>query len=259
MLSQPLKTKSSPAARQPNPSNPFELMNCLLAPTISLALAALLTSAGVAQAQVRVSGGPLLGLTMSSSRYTLGRGYANTSKARYRPGVEAGLVGAYEEGHIALQQAILFCQEGYNILNEYPGGTAGYTSSENNVRLDYLKFPFNIIYMPSTAGQGIRVFAGGYASFLLGGSQEVSGPVNAKLEVVASNEYLGPGQYYSRTVDAGLQAGVGYRTNALLIQASYSQGLRDTYVGSMNIGIFETSSYNRSLHFSVAYLFSSPK
>jgi hypothetical protein len=223
----------------------------------SLALAALLTSAEVAQAQVRVSGGPLLGLTLSSSRYSLGAGYANTSEAHYRPGVAAGVVGSFEVEHVGLQPAILFCQEGYNILNEYPGGTGGYTSGKSNVRLDYLKIPLSFVYMPSSTGQGLRVFAGGYASFLVGGSQELSGPVNGKRDVVASNNYQGAGSYYSRPLDAGLQAGVGYRLQALLLQATYSHGLRDTYVGSMNIGIFESSSYNQSFHFSAAYLFTS--
>jgi hypothetical protein len=112
--------------------------------------------------------------------------------------------------------------------------------------------------MPGAAGQGIRLFAGGYASFLLGGSQEVSGTaLNLKRKVVASNDYQGPGSYYSRSVDAGLQAGVGYRLNDVLVQATYSQGLRDTYVDLMNVGLFAGSSYNRSFHLSVAYLFSS--
>lgn len=227
-------------------------MRCLLAP-FSLVLATLLASAGVAQAQVRVSGGPLLGLTVSSSRNTRGPGYLGTSEARYRLGFEAGLTGSFEVGHIALQPAALFCQEGYNIHNEYSGST-----TDNNVRLDYLKLPLSLVYMPGAAGQGIRLFAGGYASFLLGGSQEVSGTaLNLKRKVVASNDYQGPGSYYSRSVDAGLQAGVGYRLNAVLVQATYSQGLRDTYVDLMNVGLFAGSSYNRSFHLSVAYLFSS--
>jgi hypothetical protein len=243
------------AARQLHPP---ELMNYLPSPRTSLVLAALLASSGVAQAQVRVSGGPLLGLTVSSSRYTLGSGYVSTSEAHYRAGFEAGVVGSFEVGHVALQPAILYSQAGYDIVNQYPGGTGGYTSGKNNVRLDYLKIPLNLVYMPSSAGHGFRVFAGGYTSFLLGGNQEVSGIVSAKREVVASNEYQGPGKYYSRIIDAGLQAGIGYRINPLLVQATYSQGLRDTYVDSMNIGIFTSSSYNRSFHLSVAYLFSSP-
>jgi hypothetical protein len=215
----------------------------------------LLTSA--AQAQVRFSGGPLLGLSVATADFTLGSGFLNTSEARYRAGFEGGLSGSLEVSHFALQPAVLFCQEGYVIRNTYNA-----VSTDNDMRLDYVKLPLSLAYMPLATGQGIRVFAGGYVSFLQGGKQTLSSQNSTQTrEVIAGDEYQATastaGKCFSRSVDTGLQAGLGYRVQSLLVQASYSYGLRNVNVSAPpNVGPFESTAYNRSLHLSLAYLFS---
>jgi hypothetical protein len=214
--------------------------------------------ASAAQAQVRFSGGPLLGLTVATAHYTLGSGFLNTSEARYRAGFEAGISGSLELGHFALQPAVLFSQEGYVIRN-----TTNASSIDNNMRLDYVKLPLSLAYMPSASGQGIRVFAGAYASFLQGGKQTLSSQnSNQTRDIIAGDEYQATtstaGKSFSRSVDTGLQAGLGYRFQSLLVQASYSYGLRNVDVSAPpNKGQFESTAYNRSLHLSLAYLFGS--
>jgi hypothetical protein len=62
---------------------------------------------------------------------------------------------------------------------------------------------------------------------------------------------------FARRFDAGLQGGVGYRYQALLLELGYSLGLRDVAARYTYNGIPVSSSpyYNRAFQASLSYLF----
>ena len=66
--------------------------------------------------------------------------------------------------------------------------------------------------------------------------------------------YSGPA---SRRFDAGLQAGVGFRYDGLVLQAQYSLGLTTTRPNFTNQGAATNNieAYNRGFQVSVGYLF----
>ncbi|AWM32190.1 outer membrane beta-barrel protein [Hymenobacter nivis] len=219
-----------------------------------------LLGATAARAQIRFSGGPLAGLTVATAHFTRPSSASGTSSDLYRMGFAAGLTGAVESGHFALVPSALYCQEGFHTHQE----DSGSFSSENNVRLDYLKFPLNLTYCLRATGQGPRVFAGGYVSFLQGGRQSLAVQVGANSSggaerpVVAGDTFVGgSGNYYAHSTDAGLQGGLGYLAGGVLVQASYSVGRRNIAADQYPAGGAAANGtlYNRSFQVAVAYLF----
>jgi hypothetical protein len=134
-------------------------------------------------------------------------------------------------GHLAIQPAVQFAQKGYDQVATYSLVTS------SRIRLNYLAIPVNLAYTQHRDGQGAQVFAGPYQGVLLGGNYSsvtmyppaILLPDIAKEGKVAAAESYTPSStdtnFYSRRVDAGLQFGLGYRYQGLLLQAAYSLGL----------------------------------
>lgn len=226
--------------------------------------------AGTAQAQATFHVGPRVGLSVASAHF------ADTYQASYssRSGVEAGLTGSLQVGHFALQPSVLFSQKGYR--NSYalryidpPIPTEPGTVDEA-VRLNYLTLPLNLAFTLGRAGQGLQVFGGPYVGLLLGGNYTTrihegsyypGGSSNDREQVrqmQAGSVVANPSSdnAYSQCFDVGLQAGLGYRFNGVLVQASYGVGLRNLAVQyEINAYIYNpTAYYNRSFQLSLSYL-----
>lgn len=217
--------------------------------------AASLLLASTAQAQTTFSIGPRVGLNVSNARFP------DTNQPTYpsRLGLEAGLTSTVQFGHFAVQPSLLFSQKGYR--------TSGFTQSfdmmiatEEDYRLNYLTLPVNLAYTLGRDGQGLQVFGGPYASLLLGGSyaqrrsgfdQEYTGKVKP------DNTAADADNRYARRIDAGLQAGLGYRLKGFQLQASYSLGLRTIAVPyqAFDGQVYQSSAYyNRAFQVSLSYL-----
>ena len=136
------------------------------------------------------------------------------------------------------------------------------------MRLNYVTIPVNLAYAQRPDGRGLQVFAGPYIGVLTGGNYEhqfmpVDPLVGASPVIGGSVSAAGQSgttrTAHSQRVDAGLQAGLGYRAGSLLVQATYSLGLRDVGVGPDGYGPFNivSPSYNNHVfQISLAYLFS---
>jgi hypothetical protein len=198
----------------------------------------------------------------------------------HRTGWEAGLQGSLQLGHFALQPAILYSQHGFGLEESYGAAslTGVPTVINERYRLNYLTVPLNLAYTSQANGQGWQVFGGAYVGLLLGGSYSVDNkyamfpagysPEQRSGRVVAQDAHTttyGPNfvnstNFYSRHLDAGLQAGIGYRIGGALLQLSYSLGLRN--LGTTQIYDYGTSRYtseglayrNRALQASLTYL-----
>lgn len=183
-------------------------------------------------------------------------------------------------GHFALQSAILYSQQGFGLEESYGASTlTGIPTVINErYRLNYLTVPLNLAYTSQANGQGWQVFGGAYLGILLGGSysfdnkyamfpygyasDQRSGRVVAQdTHNTTYGPYFVPStDIYSRHLDAGLQAGIGYRIGGALLQLSYSLGLRN--LGATQVYDYGTSRYtyegaayrNRTLRASLTYL-----
>lgn len=223
-------------------------------------LAASLLLTATAHAQTTFSFGPRLGLNASTAHFT----YIETST---HVGFEAGLTGNLQVGHFAVQPSLLFSQKGYQAR----GGLVSFDTPityEETVRLNYLTLPLNLAYSLGKAGQGLQVFAGPYLGLLVGGNyrrQVHSGGYLGGPDY--DSEYSGkvkPGEVfsvtdnrYSQRLDAGLQAGLGYRWQGWQVQAGYSLGLRNlasSFQAYDGTRYREAANYNRAFQVSLSYL-----
>lgn len=228
----------------------------------------LLLLAGTAQAQATFSIGPALGGCVSTQH--------NASQAitfRYHLDWLAGAQASVDWSKFAVQPALLFSQKGYKYdyvasyqdANNLPLGDA---TIHNNIRQSYLTLPVNFVFAPQGVKKGPQLFAGPYASILLGARNVHTDTNNLPTAttvtdhlVVVESLSIYSNQLGFRRFDAGLQGGVGYRYEAWLLQASYSLGLRNTapnytYVGTLAGG---PGNYTRAFQLSAAYLLSQAK
>lgn len=215
----------------------------------------------VAQVSFRV--GPQIGLNISTAHFDES---ANSSLS-YKAGIEAGLLGSLQYKHFAFRPAVLFSQKGYKIeITTVASGNVPVSYGTSNVRLNYLTVPFNFAYSAREDGQGFQAFAGPYMGFLLGGhfhstyqfgSSPSVGEYDGKVIAGDDTPATATGnEYYSKRLDTGLQGGIGYCYHGILLQASYSLGLRDL---SATIPVVPNASragipyYNRVFQVSIGY------
>lgn len=232
------------------------------ASTPALLVAGLLLAAG-AQAQTSFSIGPRVGLYASTIHYS---DDASSSPTSWRTGFEAGLTSNVQFGHFALQPSVLFTQRGYGTHGSLPSLDLPMTFDET-VRLNYLTLPLNLAYTLGQAGQGLQLFAGPYVGLLVGGHYEGQRHQGGYPGAPASDsDYSGKvkpasvasdtDNRYSRRLDTGLQAGLGYRLGAFQLQASYSLGLRNLAT-QYRFGAYtynEAAYRNRAWQVSLSYL-----
>jgi hypothetical protein len=229
-----------------------------------LCSASSLLLAGTAHAQSTFSVGPRVGLNISTVHLPIDYGGTYTSRA----GFEAGLTSNIQLGHFALQPSVLFSQKGYNVSGPLVSFDSPVTYEEE-VRLNYLTVPLNLVFTLGRDGQGgLQVFGGPYVSMLVGGNYaqqthfgsylgsapydvETSGKMKPADVVTAIDNR------YARRFDTGLQAGIGYRLGGFQLQAGYSLGLRDLAPHYPNVAgntYNGTKYYNRAWQVSLSYL-----
>lgn len=227
---------------------------------ISLLASGLFLAAPAAHAQVSVSLGPVVGETLMKQRFS------NGGTADYRFGLLAGAQAYLSWGRWALQPALLFAQKGFNYSTEVDyrvaNGQMGRATIWSKQRLNYLTLPVNFVFAPSGTATGPQFLAGPYVSMLLGGTIEQGGlpeQPSSSTSIRIANEIAPQEGPAARRFEAGLQAGVGFRYEGLVLQATYSLGLRNTrayYI--LNPGgttISNDNAYNQGFQVSAGYLF----
>jgi hypothetical protein len=250
----------------------------LLSSSVLLAAGGLVLAAP-AHAQARFSIGPRVGLNVSTAPYE-NKAQNRSYDTAYRTGVEAGVQAAAAFGQWAVQPALVYSQKGFNINDTNTTSSGGQTLTQvdkSTYRLNYLSLPINLVYSLQAGGLGLQVFAGPYASLLLGGEQQYSVSHSYRTGSSAGGGYdsyttpIKPGDYYnsitldytyySRRLDAGLQAGLGYRLGPAQLQVGYSMGLRNLgasyrfYRGATTQVEPGPTYRNRAFQASLSYLF----
>lgn len=226
----------------------------------------LLSAAPLAHAQVRLSVGPQVGYNLTTVNYKLDSGRSYTTSSR--SGFAAGVMADIGFGHLAIQPAVQFTQKGYD---QTVTSSLNYLTTSSQVRFNYLAVPVNVAYTQHRDGQGAQVFAGPYVGVLLGGHYTsvtrypaaiLLPDITTEGKVVAAESYTPSStdsNCYSRRVDAGLQFGLGYRYQGLLLQAAYSLGLTNQASVAEQLpgggpAVYPTYR-NRAFQLALAYLF----
>jgi hypothetical protein len=238
--------------------------------TSRLVLAGSCLLVATAHAQVSLRVGPQVGGTHSAIQ---GAPDAEAGSVSARTGLEAGIVATLQVGHFAFQPAVLYAQRGFKRhLTYFDAGFGGLT--DERVRLDYLSVPLRLAYTQHRDGRGLQVFAGPYLGLLVGGRREafytfpgssqqvVTSVAAADAHVTElTSSFRGAAPFYSRRLDLGAQVGLGYQAGRVLLQVSYSRGLRDLGTNeiatSRGVPLFShrPAYRNRSLQASLGYLF----
>lgn len=227
--------------------------------TVFLSAAALLL-AGAAQAQTDFSFGPRLGLTSGRAANPVFNGFFEHQ--RLLLGGQLGLAAQWQRGAWALRPALQYTQKGSRERTEYVLTNANGQPTERRritsvQRFNYLELPLHLAYAPAWA-RGAQLLAGPYLGVGVGGRLEsedvpLEGSGNTyrhKQPVTYPSLISNSGD--ARLLDWGLDAGLGYQTGPLLVQAQYSWGLRNVRTG---IGIPEYRVYLRTGSVSLTYLF----
>lgn len=223
--------------------------------TLSLLVNGLAAATTTAHGQVKVSVGPVIGETLAKQHFD------NDFKVDYRFGLVAGAQAYLSWGRFALQPALLFSQKGYKYLSQTQlNNDPTLLDLTTKLRLNYLTLPLNFTFAPAGTGTGPQFFAGPYVSMLLGGSLErnLSGQPDASQPIRVANEAdLFDGRPTARRFETGLQGGLGFRYEGLVLQATYSLGLSTTRPGYNYLGspVSTAQAYNRGFQVSVGYLF----
>ncbi|GAB3244704.1 hypothetical protein GCM10027346_42580 [Hymenobacter seoulensis] len=227
-----------------------------------LSLSFSLCSVSVAYSQTAVHIGPRIGLNVGTAPYESSNHVHDT-----RPllGGEAGIMATASKGNVGLHVSVLYSQKGFRIQDEHPYSTL-VVNRNDTYALNYLVLPVSVAYSLQENGQGLQVFAGGYLGMLLHGRytwddyNQIAGRVSStntgELPIRVDNVVeLEEGGAASKRWDAGLQAGIGYRYNRLLLQLSYSYGLVDlgAEYRQSDRGLDGAHYYHRVAQLSAAY------
>lgn len=239
-----------------------------------LTLGLLSLSSTRAHAQSRFRLGPQGGYTLSSVTYHVSDypDYIKTSGG-YGSGFTAGLVAQIDlpGSSFSLQPAVHYTRRTPRIDdNSYYQPNNYYYNQHYEFQFNYLTIPLNLLYSEHSHGQGFEVFAGPYLALLLGGKYTSSisagygGPSSGRAyagNVVAGDTYatsVRNTDYYSRKLDYGLQAGVGYGLQAIQLQFSINYGLKDigaAYAANAGNTFAAPVIHNYGLQLTAAYLF----
>ncbi|ALD20190.1 hypothetical protein AM218_01765 [Hymenobacter sp. DG25A] len=133
-------------------------------------------------------------------------------------GPQVGVTLNAQFGNFSVQPSLLFSQKGFKI--DYSESDRGYTFHvETSSRLNYLELPINFVY---TVGgeEGFQVFAGPYAAFGISGKYNYKATLTGngtdesqsnEADIHYSNKIKNNDNVYYRALDAGLNAGIGYK------------------------------------------------
>ena len=223
-----------------------------------LAASLLLAGATAAQAQVRLAIGPQVGYTLFTVDYHDDI-YRNSTG--YRSNFSAGLLADVGVGHLSVQAAPRYTRKGYSLdqtgIQFAPGG--------RQVRLGYVALPLSIGYTQHKDGQGFQLFGGAYLGYFTDGHYNLQFPVNGintnlSGPVASEKDTNAPGSaILVRRLDWGVQGGIGYRYQQVLLQVEYQAGLQNVNPANTSSGYSSKTGnyYNRGFQASLAYLFGS--
>lgn len=217
-------------------------------------------------AQGTLTMGPEIGVNVSRVRYVDIPNQSATPAISYRTGISVGAFANISYQHLAFQPSVLFSTQGF-ALNEKTtsvGQVGNETSYYNQTYLfKYIKIPFNFVYSLHSPSKGLQFYLGGYLSFLLGGNVKYDNLFESNTTLILKytqsvkpgSEFKDYNNFYTKRLDSGVQAGIGYRWKALLFRANYQLGLVNIAATYPSPNNFSPKFYNENANFSLNYFF----
>jgi hypothetical protein len=174
--------------------------------------------------------------------------YDSKPNPAYVVGPQLGVLADIRFGKLALQPHLVFTQKGYQY--EIPQSQLS-AHEQYDLRLNYIELPLHVVYTTSS-DHGFQVFAGPYLGVGVGGREWFKTEWRVNNTVLRSREQAHRVQFGTelRRVDAGFNAGIGYRVAQLQGQVGYGVGWTNLFPDNQR-----GSRQNRSLQLSVAYSF----
>lgn len=183
--------------------------------------------------------GPSVGANAATAAFTSVDGHAFASN--YISGVVFGVSGEVSWANLAVQASALYSQKGFRLSEDYSLSTSAraYTIRET-YHLQYLTLPVNLVYSLRAKQQGLHAYAGGYLALALEGQYNYDNSYIVPQPSGSSYTYLARGESAiqigetnrfiakdatAKRLDAGVQAGLGFRRNNMQAQIGYSLGL----------------------------------
>ncbi|MDF7813320.1 porin family protein [Hymenobacter sp. YC55] len=237
--------------------------------TRGLLASTLLFAANAAQAQITI--GARVGANLANARITTNSSFVVDTDTKAKVGAQAGLTLNAQFGKLAVQPSVLFSQKGFQLTQAGTATLNGVTTTflnKSDAALNYLEVPVNLVY---TFGdeQGFQIFAGPYVGVGLSGKDKRDGRSIVTMQSGAVTDYstsetydvrFGDGRkensIYYRTINVGLNGGIGYRVGALQAQVGYVYGLSNmlpSYYGDTVTG------KDRTVQLSLVYFFGTHK
>ncbi|TGE26969.1 outer membrane beta-barrel protein [Hymenobacter metallicola] len=220
-------------------------------------LAAALVVAGATTAQAQVTFGPRVGLNVADIAQDPGDG-DEKADTKMLFGPQVGLTLNAQFGNLSIQPSLLFSQKGFQTKEEetFSGTTF---KSETSLRLSYAEIPVNLVYTTGET-EGFQIFAGPYIGIGIGGKYKYEysgGGINESGDdkIKFANKYGDDDTEYVRTLDLGLNAGVGYKAGPVQAQLGYGLGFSNLIPNSEDDKEPESKVKNRVFQLSLSYFF----
>lgn len=250
-------------------------------------LAAFLVS-GAAAANAQILFGPVAGAATSTARLDFKNGNAEP-KTSMVFGPTAGWLIHIPFGKFAVQPSLMYSRKGFELEYDLPStdSTLGLKANISN-QLGYITLPANLVF--TTGGDhGFQIFAGGYAAIGVGGKRKVTARAAGSpfgfsidtmftytrdvsfserarntqdIELHSQDDEIGYTRGglkeetgFFRTVDYGIQAGIGYLVKGFQVQASAQAGGRNVFTNDIDDKEPVNVARNLTYQLTVAYLF----
>ncbi|MGI4863469.1 MAG: outer membrane beta-barrel protein [Janthinobacterium lividum] len=183
---------------------------------------------------------------------------------------QAGITAELIFGKISLQPALVFTQKGerfHYYLASYNLNALEYSSDNTGTtRANWLELPLNVVYTLHGT-HGLQLFAGPYLAVAVGGRQDGINKIYSSSSPITPSQYDDPIEYgryaTNRRMDAGINAGVGYRQGPFQMQLGYGLGLYNLHqaaVWSTKPSSYQEfrsdDAYNRGFQLTGTYFFS---
>ena len=195
---------------------------------------------------------------------------ANEFKTKLNPGFRLGLAINYEIGEsLDLITGLNYTQKGFSLDLEDGLASGETVEGYDRFNLGYLEVPINVAYKL----KNFRFMAGPYVAFGVNGKNKwdykysFNGQVfedadedsNYKFKNKLGEKELNDNNSYTKAVDFGLNIGVGYDINGILINANYGLGLSNLVPKTDVAGVTDDSKdfkmTNRVISIGATYFF----
>jgi hypothetical protein len=218
----------------------------------------------------QISYGPKVGFTLSKYSYKyISSDKQDIPEVNFKLGPAIGGMMELEIlEFLAFQPSLMIAKKGTGIDKSSEDSGEAINTGYYRIKVTYLELPLNIAFKLKLGTFRFQVFAGPYFAYAIAGKHkwdyekningernDIKGDekINFKNEVPEDND----GFYYQRPMDIGINFGLGFQVNQVLLNLGFAMGLSNLHPdikGDENYAA-DHKYYNRTIFVSAAWLF----